>query len=280
MSEIPPINDPNQPNYSSAPPTHFAGYTRPGSHYGSPEKLKALADGYFGLNTIFILNIALALGARALGPQLVESMGALMAWSSIAAGLFVIIAAASFPSNRQIAFGKDWPAGAGCWLRSSWESTPLFAAASSDTLSCNCLLPKRCRTMGLRGAFWRDQEASGLRNHRADEGCSSSCSSSIASAAFRLDWNPRQEMDDVESGGSEGSAQTAFSPYPRHPELPGSADQLQALLDGYTILNWIRLRQRRLGLGLPGHRRDDGWLAPWVVRAFSWICCSQRSAPS
>ena len=104
MSELPPINDPGRPE-------QYVGYTRTPELYGTPEKLKALADGYFSLNTIFVLTIALVLGSRALGDQIAQAVGV---WGGLAleAGvIFLLIASMSFPSNQKIAFGKDWPAG-------------------------------------------------------------------------------------------------------------------------------------------------------------------------
>jgi hypothetical protein len=61
MSELPPINDPNQANWSAPPPPQFAGYTRPGIG-GNPELLLALCDSYFGFQWVFLGNVLVLVG--------------------------------------------------------------------------------------------------------------------------------------------------------------------------------------------------------------------------
>ena len=110
MSELPPVNNPGRSEGPPAP-EGYVGYMRTAELYGTPEKLKALADGYFGLNTIFIFNIALVLGSRALGGQIAEAAGV---WGGLALEggvIFLLIAATSFPSNQKIALGKGWQPG-------------------------------------------------------------------------------------------------------------------------------------------------------------------------
>src|SRR5579885_3035672 len=100
MSEIPPPANPPPPNY--------AGYTRSTGYLSNPDQLQALADGYFGLNTVFVINVVLAIASYGVQPSLAKSMGLLAADGVIAGVLFVIITALSLPKNKRIAEGMGW----------------------------------------------------------------------------------------------------------------------------------------------------------------------------
>jgi hypothetical protein len=100
----PPQEDPNTP-----PVQNFAAYPRGGPHpvHGSPEKLQALMEGYYGLNWVFILNVALAISANVIA----ASAGGVGAYLGFLGFLFVVVALTSYPMNKKIAFGKDWAPG-------------------------------------------------------------------------------------------------------------------------------------------------------------------------
>jgi len=70
--------------------------------------LQALAEGYFGLNWVFLVNvvivIAMNLAIRANGTSPVAALAAL-------GGVFAVIALLTYPQNKKIAFGKNWPPG-------------------------------------------------------------------------------------------------------------------------------------------------------------------------
>lgn len=109
MSETPPLPDPNE-----APPPQYVEYPRgQQAVYGSPEKLMALWEGYSGLNYVFILNVVLAIGGRALTLAPIwegSPPEAFMVYYGVYfLILFSAIGACSYPYNKKIAFGKDWP---------------------------------------------------------------------------------------------------------------------------------------------------------------------------
>jgi hypothetical protein len=111
VSEIPPPNDPN-----SVPPPQYAAYPRApggGTAYppGSADKLKSLADGYFGLNNVFIVNLALALGARGIQTTARSSEAALGLIGVTILALGIVVGLMSYPYNKKIAFGMDWSPG-------------------------------------------------------------------------------------------------------------------------------------------------------------------------
>ena len=110
MSEIPPIQEPD-PN---RPPEGYAAYPRGAAiagAYGSPEKLQALADGYFGLNWVFLANVFLALGFRFLPMAVGDAGTAGMLMLVLGLLTFLVVAGFSMPYNRKIAFGKGWSDG-------------------------------------------------------------------------------------------------------------------------------------------------------------------------
>lgn len=109
MAEIPPPENPE----STPPPVNYVAYPRGDQpfSYGDPDRLQALADGYFGLNNIFILNIALALGARGLSTTAKSPEQALGLYAGLIVAMFALIAFLTYPHNKKIGFGKNWPSG-------------------------------------------------------------------------------------------------------------------------------------------------------------------------
>lgn len=113
-----------QPPPPITPPPGYGEYYRPGAHppggyYGSPERLKALADGYFALNWAFLATIILyfavffAFGAalglfrsepNSSGPNTPAPELILLPY--VIVGLCV--AGLSYWPNKRIAFGMDW----------------------------------------------------------------------------------------------------------------------------------------------------------------------------
>jgi hypothetical protein len=87
------------------PPVNYEGhYYRPEQEgYGRPDLLRSLADGYFGLNKVFILNVALALGLNVAG-RFLEPVILLLGVAVLGA----VVGFASFPHNRQIIEGRGW----------------------------------------------------------------------------------------------------------------------------------------------------------------------------
>ena len=111
MSEIPPPVNPEQ----GPPPQQYAAYPRlqQGAAFGDPDKLQALADGYFGLNMVFLLNILLAVAANGVVTLTEEPV----VWLIVLPVLLIVIIAATLPPNKKIAFGKGW-APSGAWIAS------------------------------------------------------------------------------------------------------------------------------------------------------------------
>jgi hypothetical protein len=94
------------------PPPQYAAYPRQGmANYGTADKLRALADGYYGLNKVFLLNIALVLANRAVsaGVKTVEAAMMVLVGSVLVVGL--IIGFATYPSNKKIGYGANWSPG-------------------------------------------------------------------------------------------------------------------------------------------------------------------------
>lgn len=111
MSEVPPNPEPTP----EAPPPQYAAYPRGEGipMNGSAEKLQALADGYFGLNTVFIINIVLAIGTRALTAAPVATMEEVIGrFAIVVLAMLAIIGFLTYPHNKKIAFGKNWSNGA------------------------------------------------------------------------------------------------------------------------------------------------------------------------
>jgi hypothetical protein len=112
-------------------PPHYAAYPRstPGP-YGTPDKLRALSEGYFGLNLIFGLNIALALGTMAIPAP--KDLATLLA---VAVGVRVVIALvigfATYPHNKKIGYGANWS--------SYWPAVASILIALNSALCCGII---------------------------------------------------------------------------------------------------------------------------------------------
>ncbi|HEY3780389.1 MAG TPA: hypothetical protein VGL56_04840 [Fimbriimonadaceae bacterium] len=90
------------------PAQQYAEYYRDknSQYFGSSRKLRALADGYFGLNYVFIVNVAIAIavliGASTLGDSAVTA-------EFVAAGvLAAIVGVMSYPFNKKIGYAVGW----------------------------------------------------------------------------------------------------------------------------------------------------------------------------
>ncbi len=100
MAEIPP---------PSGPPPNYAAYPRDAG-YGTAAQLRLLADGYFGLNKIFVINIVLVFALRfsilsIQGPSVLAVAGI---------GLVIIglvVGFGTYPYNKKIGEGANWGQG-------------------------------------------------------------------------------------------------------------------------------------------------------------------------
>ena len=105
------------PQQAAPPPQQYAAYYRPTAQpHGSAAKLQALADGYFGLNIAFIINVGLAIGVWILQVAIIGAVGpgtgaAFAVTGASILGLGVAVGLVTYPHNSKIAFGKDWPSG-------------------------------------------------------------------------------------------------------------------------------------------------------------------------
>ena len=90
---------------AETPPPNFAAYPRPDltSAYGSADKLEALGKGYVGLNYVFLVNVALFLAYQFSGFHPLEQ------FIGFVVVVFFVVAGLTFPPNKKIGFGKDWP---------------------------------------------------------------------------------------------------------------------------------------------------------------------------
>ena len=110
MAEIPPGSEPPPPQAGTPAPDYTKAYFRPSDiPYGSAEKLQALADGYFGLNKVFLVNVLLAIGLRVMLAVVTEPASALIAVVGALVVLLLAITFLTLPCNKKIAFGKGWP---------------------------------------------------------------------------------------------------------------------------------------------------------------------------
>src|SRR5579859_7496136 len=99
------------------PEGQYAQYYRPGqSSYGSSDRLQGLVDGYFGLNNVFLINVGLVIGLNVLIQSLFRSMPpdrdaitVLLVWVGAIVVIGISIGFLTYPSNKKIAYGKDWP---------------------------------------------------------------------------------------------------------------------------------------------------------------------------
>ena len=114
MSDTPP-----PPLPPEAPPPQFVAYPRGTGPQGDPDRLQALADGYFGLNTVFYVNVVLLLsvvyGIPLLFVSLFESSPGvgLVIYPVAILILFIVIGFLVYPKAKRIGEGLGWaPAGA------------------------------------------------------------------------------------------------------------------------------------------------------------------------
>lgn len=104
---------PNPPESGPGGGGDYSGYYYRGAGqtaYGTPEKLNALAEGYFGLNWVFIGNVVIMITANIMyGMSSAVDRSFLFVALGLIAGLFVFVIFATLPLNRKIAYGKGWP---------------------------------------------------------------------------------------------------------------------------------------------------------------------------
>jgi hypothetical protein len=95
----------------SEPPPGYAAYPRGQATYGSADQLRALADGYFGLNRVFLINIVLVLAVRAATASTNDpnTYYGILIGSVVAVGL--IVGFMTFPHNKKIGYGANWQPG-------------------------------------------------------------------------------------------------------------------------------------------------------------------------
>jgi hypothetical protein len=96
---------------SNEPPPQYAAYPRASaSVYGSADKLRALAKGYFGLNSVFLVNFLMALASQLLLPL----AGPSMFWTAFCGYVVLvglIVGFATYPFNKKIGYGANWSSG-------------------------------------------------------------------------------------------------------------------------------------------------------------------------
>lgn len=92
---------------SEQPPQQFVPYPS-GNNYGTREKLQALADGYFGLNNVFMVNLIMCVPLNLYMRTLTDPGQALVTFGVAAVVLFVTILLLSLPQNKKIGFGLNW----------------------------------------------------------------------------------------------------------------------------------------------------------------------------
>src|SRR4051794_29025838 len=94
-------------------PKHYAAYPR-GEHvsYGSADRLKAILDGYYGLDTLFLGNIVGVAGAIAAARYLATTAWTVVCWFGL---LALLVGLASYPLTRKLARGCGWPAWSPLW---------------------------------------------------------------------------------------------------------------------------------------------------------------------
>jgi hypothetical protein len=80
----------------------FVAYPRPNQIYGSADRLQALADGYYGLSNVFVLNLVLAFGIN-FGRLSMPDPGTNLLFLGVALPILgLVVAFASYPYNKKI----------------------------------------------------------------------------------------------------------------------------------------------------------------------------------
>ncbi len=104
MSEQPPLIPPQ-------PPQDYGPYYRgTGPTNLDPEKLRLLKDGYFGLNMVFLLNVAFAIGSNVIFRGLAVEPAVGLGFLAV---FLITIGALTYPSNKKIGTALGWePSGA------------------------------------------------------------------------------------------------------------------------------------------------------------------------
>ena len=101
----------DEPQEPFTPAPQFEGhYRRPSDVQGSAAKLQALADGYFGLNMVFLVNVILALAFNIVPRLLPSPQAATIALLLGIPAMGLLIGFLTYPKNLRIAEGKGWQA--------------------------------------------------------------------------------------------------------------------------------------------------------------------------
>jgi hypothetical protein len=122
MSEIPPIQDPGR----DVPPV-FAQYPRGSGAppHGTPEKLEALMEGYYGLNWAFLAYVGLAIVAIIVLAVSEGDPTGLVLFFVLLAGSFALMGFLAHRCNKKIGYGLNWK-----------ESTPMWVTLGLVFGSC------------------------------------------------------------------------------------------------------------------------------------------------
>jgi hypothetical protein len=150
MAEFPPDPDSQEP----APPDLSGYYLRPGLGFGGdPDRLKVLAEGYFGLNYVFMANVLLAVGAR--GLQLgVNPSEALTAVLIAVVVLFVLIAVLTYPFNRKIGIGMGWNPGMAALASILMGLNSAFCCGIVGYVVMQAIASTEMKKFGLKGGVF------------------------------------------------------------------------------------------------------------------------------
>jgi hypothetical protein len=95
----------------SGPPPQYAAYPRGEALYGSSDKLRALADGYFGLNRVFLINVVLAIGSRVATAAEMPAATLLLVVAAVILVLGLAVGFLTYPCNKKIGYGANWSPG-------------------------------------------------------------------------------------------------------------------------------------------------------------------------
>lgn len=90
------------------PPPQYVAYPRGPERYGAADRLQALSDGYFALNWVFALNLALWLGGQLIPYAEVEPATRLTIFAAWLLTLGLVVGFATYPQNKKIGYGRGW----------------------------------------------------------------------------------------------------------------------------------------------------------------------------